>query len=83
MEQHSGISEEPLLSMLVKTIASNTGKFRTEPGYAQILGLSAMLTGTSGSQLRLLIEPLTAGSRYWAFVAVTNNSTQQVTTVSP
>jgi len=82
-EQHSGISAEPLLKMQVKTVASNTGEFRVEPGYAQILDLSPLLTATHGSQLRILIEPLTAGSRYWAFVAVANNVTQQVTTVSP
>lgn len=82
-EQQSGVSAEPLLTMQVKAVASNTAEFRVEPGYAQILDLSPLLTGTKESQLRILIEPLTAGSRYWAFVAVTNNVTQQVTTVTP
>ena len=29
------------------------------------------------------IEPLTAGGTFWTFVSVTNNSTQQLTLVTP
>lgn len=33
--------------------------------------------------VRAEIEPLTEGLRYWAFVSVTNNETQHVTTITP
>jgi len=81
-EQHTGISGQPILTLQLNAVASETGDFRLEPGYAQILDLSA-LTHTNVSQLRIRIDPLTPGSRSWAFVAVTNNSTQQVTTLTP
>lgn len=83
-EQHTGVSvQPPVLTMQLNAVASETGEFRLEPGYAQILDLSALLTRTHDSLLRIQIEPLTPGSRYWAFVGVTNNSTQQVTTLTP
>lgn len=34
-------------------------------------------------RLRVRIEPLTPGMRFWAFVAITDNMTQQVTVVTP
>ncbi len=33
-------------------------------------------------KVRIEIEPQTTGIRYWAFVSVTNNETQQITTLS-
>lgn len=81
-EQHAGVSGQPILTMQLNAVASETGEFRLEPGYAQILDLST-LTHTPISELRIRIDPLTLGSRYWAFVAVTNNTTQQVTTLTP
>lgn len=32
---------------------------------------------------RIEVQPLTAGSRYWAVVSLTNNETQLVTLVTP
>jgi hypothetical protein len=29
------------------------------------------------------VEPLTPGMRFWAFITITDNATQQVTVVSP
>lgn len=37
----------------------------------------------NGHNLRLEIEPLTAGLKFWAFVSVTSNKTQQFYTIVP
>lgn len=34
-------------------------------------------------EVRVEVEPLTMGLRYWAMVSITNNETQHVTTISP
>jgi IPT/TIG domain-containing protein len=48
-----------------------------DPAYGE-LGL--YLTGNVG---RVDIEPLSPGLRFWAFVSVTNNETQHITTITP
>lgn len=48
-----------------------------DPGYGE-LGL--YIAGNVG---RIEIEPLTPGLRYWAFVSITNNETQHITTITP
>jgi hypothetical protein len=48
-----------------------------DPGYGE-LGL--YLRGKVG---RVEIEPLIEGLRYWAFVSITNNVTQHITTITP
>jgi len=53
------------------------------PGFAQVLSLSDTFPELAGRRLRIEITPLTQGVRYWAFVSVTNNETQHVTTVTP
>ena len=54
------------------------------PGYAQILDLRGVLPQLSGvSRARIEIEPLGEATRIWAFVSVTSNETQQVTTITP
>ncbi|HEX8152273.1 MAG TPA: hypothetical protein VF698_04060, partial [Thermoanaerobaculia bacterium] len=62
---------------------AETGDFRSQAAYGEIPSLQALLPALSPSALRLEIEPLTPGSRYWAFVSVTNNDTQLVTVVTP
>lgn len=34
-------------------------------------------------RLRIEVQPITTGLRFWAFVSVTNNETQHITTVTP
>jgi len=52
------------------------------PGYAQLdLGGLPELRGHAGARVEL--QPLTPQLRYWAFVSVTNNDTQHVTTITP
>lgn len=52
------------------------------PAYAEITSL-ASIVGTEIGVIRLEITPLTTGLKYWAMVSVTNNSTQQVTLITP
>lgn len=56
---------------------------RVYPGYASLQGI-VEIPGVAGQQaIRLEISPVTEGLRYWAFVSVTNNETQHVTTITP
>jgi hypothetical protein len=52
------------------------------PGYAQ-LSLSSLSRTPLTGRLRVEIEPITSGLKFWAFASVTNNETQHVTTVVP
>lgn len=60
------------------------GPFRPKASYAQfdITGLLAQEKAWP-EMARIAIEPLTPGSRYWAFASITNNETQIVTLVTP
>jgi hypothetical protein len=51
------------------------------PGYADIDIEQIPFSGADRIHIRL--DPITPGLRYWAFVSVTNNETQNVTTVTP
>jgi len=61
-----------------------TGPLRPKAGYVQF-DLSGLLRQQPAwpQNVRIEIEPLTPGSRYWAFVSITNNDTQVVTLVTP
>jgi len=52
------------------------------PGYTR-LDLSSIPALQNQERIRIELTPITQGLRYWAFVAVTNNETQHVTTVTP
>lgn len=52
------------------------------PGYVQI-DLSEVEIPGFVESLRIRVEPLTEGLRFWPFASVTNNETQHVTTVKP
>lgn len=54
------------------------------PSYGEIPYLTtAIPQPVTTSSFHVSIEPITPGLRYWAFVSVTNNDTQEVTTVTP
>jgi hypothetical protein len=54
------------------------------PGFAQIGSLlDAYPQLRSASTVRVEVAPLSSGTRIWAFVSVTNNETQHVTTITP
>lgn len=53
------------------------------PAYAQIDSFSGF-SGLAGTErVRVEIMPMTEDMRLWAFVSVTNNETQHVTTITP
>lgn len=51
------------------------------PGYAEIGIETIPFSGVD--RIRIRLDPITPGLRYWTFVSVTNNETQHVTTVTP
>jgi hypothetical protein len=82
--QETGTGNTPLHTLDLIATTSETGDFRLTPAYAQFsLDELAQLPKPLPSTLRLEITPLTAGSRFWSFVSVTNNETQLVTLVTP
>ncbi|MCU1230788.1 MAG: hypothetical protein JWO97_3672 [Acidobacteria bacterium] len=64
----------------VATIPSATA-FSDNPAYAELPNLTANFTGRGN--VRVEIEPVTAGLRYWSFISVTNNATQRVSLITP
>jgi hypothetical protein len=74
------------LQYLVRTLVFDP--YPNRPAFAYFPDLIARFDdGTVPSQLpesyNLIITPVTRGLRIWAFASVTNNTTQQVTVVSP
>ncbi|HYR28357.1 MAG TPA: hypothetical protein VEU30_07825, partial [Thermoanaerobaculia bacterium] len=53
---------------------------RFEPAYAEIPDFGSL---AASGRLQVEIEPLTEGAKFWAFVSITNNETQQITLVTP
>jgi len=81
-----GTTSGELLSEFDLTATTpQTGEFRTQPAYAEYGRLSDLLAQPRlfPAALRIEVQPLTAGSRFWPFVAVTSNDTQHVTTITP
>lgn len=56
---------------------------RYTPGFAEIADITRGIADAGPGQLRIEIEPLTARSKFWAYVSITNNETQHVTLVTP
>jgi hypothetical protein len=52
------------------------------PGYAQ-LSLTDLIANRPPAAYRVVVSPASARANLWAFVTVTNNQTQQVTTICP
>jgi hypothetical protein len=65
--------------------APTTGAFRFEPGYLQLGDLSSIVpsTTTLPSTVRIELEPSSKEARFWAFISITNNETQQLTVITP
>jgi hypothetical protein len=85
-------SKVPLVDIvLVLTPAHNTdgdpvdpNVYPPYPGHATVGDLvTAFPQLVAAKELRLELEPVTPGLRFWAFVSVTNNETQHVTTIVP
>lgn len=84
--QEAGV-HSPAPIDVVELTASTTdpGPFRVQPAYVQHSGIENILNlpVPMPDRIRIEVEPLTAGSVFWTFVAVTNNDTQRVTVVTP
>lgn len=70
-------SSRPLVE---RTIHLTGGTDSYKPGYAQFDPIEGLDVRES---VRVELTPVTRGLRYWAFVSVTNNETQHVTTITP
>lgn len=75
---------QPVHSAEITVTTAQTGDFKTEAAYAQFDVTDLLrLERTWPESVRIQVEPLTPGSRYWAFASSTNNETQLVTLVTP
>jgi hypothetical protein len=75
----------PLAETTLTTVAFDSGDFHVTPAYAEypiVVNLGPILLAKDAA-VRVAITPLTPGSRYWAFVSATNNTTNHVTLVTP
>jgi hypothetical protein len=80
-----GVEGEPPAHVALLTATTpQQGAFRSEAAYAQ-LDITDLLKLRKAwpAVARVEILPRTPGSRYWAFVSLTNNQTQLVTLVTP
>jgi hypothetical protein len=68
----------------VLTFPQPADRFPSYPGYLQISHLLERYPVLSGaSHIRIELVPVTSGLRYWAFVSITNDDTEQITLVTP
>ncbi|HEX7419656.1 MAG TPA: IPT/TIG domain-containing protein [Thermoanaerobaculia bacterium] len=83
-EEGSGVDNGALLSEFdLRAVAPETGSFRMHPAYAESALALTVPPDLATTTVRVDVEPLTTGSRYWAFVSITTNDTQRVTLVTP
>lgn len=73
-------------SVELTATTSQTSEFRSEAAYAQFsldefIRMPRLVPLPPG--LRVEVQPLTPGSRFWTFMSATNNDTQLVTLVTP
>lgn len=74
------------VTVIAERVLNLPGPFEDQslPGYGEILDVTGEFPQLQGTTtFRIEISPITAGLEYWAFVAVTNNETQHVTTITP
>ena len=77
-------AEERVWGMDMTAQTPQSGPLRTEAAYGE-LDVSGLLQLQIPwpEAVRIQIDPLTPGSRYWALASITNNETQLVTLVTP
>jgi hypothetical protein len=83
---YAGDGDEILLQRFVElTRAREQGPPQgpATPLYGDLAYLSALLPEPLPSTIRISIEPLTPSLKFWAFVSITHNESQQVTIVTP
>lgn len=57
--------------------------FPNNPAYAELTNLRQLPNVGAHTTIRVEIEPVSPGLRYWSFISVTNNVTQRVSTITP
>jgi hypothetical protein len=75
----------PLAETTLTAVAFDSGDFHVTPAYAEYpisVNLGPVLLAKDAA-VRVQITPETPGSRYWAFVSATNNTTNHVTLITP
>lgn len=81
-ETGTGTPEEYSIELTAST--NETGDFRTQAAFAETnFGELELLDKVWPKAFRMVIEPLTPGSRFYPLVSVTNNDTQLITLVTP
>lgn len=60
-----------------------SGQYQFYPALAEIGNIDTLPELAGVENIGIEVVPLTPGLRFWAMVSVTNNSTQEVTLVSP
>jgi hypothetical protein len=82
---------------LTPKFAQGSDRFADQPGtsmigdlvaaYPQLTSVPPLRPGVEGldttPRIRIEMDPMTQGVRFWAFVSVTNNETQHVTVIAP
>jgi hypothetical protein len=65
------------------SVLPDESTFADNPAYAELANLTELANVTGRGNVRVEIEPVTAGLRYWSFISLTNNATQRVSTITP
>jgi len=82
---HVAAVDEKTEQVLAATDLSlpTTGFPLYSPGYAQLGPLTASLPGIAAAErIRIELTP-SSGARIWAFISITDNETQEITTITP
>jgi hypothetical protein len=76
---------EPLAERVITlpVVGLVSGDDPAYPSYAEIPNLAAVIPAGEARPIRVEVEPLTPNMPIWTFTTITNNETQQVTTVTP
>jgi hypothetical protein len=83
-EEAPTFSTAPFREVEVTATVAETGEFKSQAAYGAYDQFRAPIVDPlPPREFRVEIQPLSQGSRYWAFVSVTNNVTQRVTLITP
>lgn len=84
LSSEAGASQVIGETLLQLRDGAKDGPYPYRPSFASIPNLAEFFPQVrSVPTVRLRLEPLTPGLRYWAFVSVTENSTNHVTAITP
>ncbi|HET7436797.1 MAG TPA: IPT/TIG domain-containing protein [Thermoanaerobaculia bacterium] len=82
--EQAGGAGELLNTVELTATTTESGDFRSQAAYASYTWDELLQQPrTFPNAVRVEITPLTAGSKFWPFVSITNNDTQMVTLVTP